>query len=335
MNEQRMNEQGIGLRSEFTVERPGFGLSLSLDVPSGRTVALLGPNGAGKSTTLRAIAGLVHPMSGRIRLGDAVLNDVRAGVNLPPERRGVGFVFQDYLLFPHLSALENVAFGLRATGAPAAVARERAHSWLERMGLARFAEMKPGRLSGGQAQRVALARALVGEPQLLLLDEPLAALDASTRPQLRTELAAHLREFGGCTVIVSHDPLDALVLGDELVVLEHGRVTQRGTPAEVARIPATEYIAQLMGLNLVDGSVFAPSAVTVRTVAPGGAAVSWQGSVVSIEQQLTQLRVTVRTEPGGQLVMADISAASVAELRLATGDAVWLAVPASEVRSNR
>ena len=322
-----------GLTARFAVARDAFELSLSLDIAPGSTVALLGPNGAGKSTTLRALAGLVRLETGRISLDDRDLDSADPERHVPPEHRGVGFVFQDYLLFPHLTALENVAFGLRAMGVPKARARERALAWLDRMGVAGFAEVKPRRLSGGQAQRVALARALAGEPRLLLLDEPLAALDASTRPQVRTELAAHLREFGGCAVIVSHDPLDALVLGDALVVLEHGRVTQRGVPADVAHMPATEYVARLMGLNLVDGSVFAPSAVTVRRVAPEDARMSWCGVVVSIEQQLGQPRLVVRAEPGGQLLLADVSAAALAELRLAVGDTVWLTVPASEARS--
>ncbi|MEO6943276.1 MAG: ABC transporter ATP-binding protein, partial [Lacisediminihabitans sp.] len=272
-------------------------------------------------------------------LGGDVLDSVNPDRHVPPEHRGVGFVFQDYLLFPHLSVIENVAFGLRATGIQKADARERARVWLDRMGLAEFAEAKPGQLSGGQAQRVALARVLVGEPRLLLLDEPLAALDASTRPHVRTELAAHLREFGGCTVIVSHDPLDALVLGDELVVLEHGRVTQRGTPAEVARIPGTEYIAQLMGLNLVDGRVFVPSAVAVQRKLPARlpasqASSAWRGVILSVERQLGQPRIMVRVEPGAHVIMADVSAATIAELRLTAGDAVWLTVAASDIRSN-
>jgi molybdate transport system ATP-binding protein len=323
-----------GLLARIAVARDAFDLSLALDVAPGRTVALLGPNGAGKSTTLRALAGLVRLTSGRISLGGEVLDSVGPDQHVPPERRGVGFVFQDYLLFPHLTAIENVAFGLRATGVPRVDARERALAWLDRMGLAEFADAKPGHLSGGQAQRVALARALVGEPRLLLLDEPLAALDASTRPQVRTELSTHLREFGGCAVIVSHDPLDALVLGDELVVLEHGRVTQQGTPAEVAHIPATEYIARLMGLNLVEGKVFAPSAVTLQRDAPADASMAWHGVVLSMEQQLGQPRVVVRAEPGGRLIMADVSVAGLTELRLTAGDTVWLTVPASEVRSN-
>jgi molybdate transport system ATP-binding protein len=324
-----------GLVARLEVSRSAFQLSLDLDVAPGRTVALLGPNGAGKTTALRALAGLVRLAAGRIALDGAILDSVDPERHVPPEHRGVGFVFQDYLLFPHLSTLENVAFGLRATGVPRAEARERALAWLERMSLAAFAEVKPGRLSGGQAQRVALARALVGEPRLLLLDEPLAALDASTRPRLRTELAAHLREFGGCTVIVSHDPLDALVLADELVLVEHGRVTQRGTPDEIARMPQTEYAARLMGLNLVGGSVFEPRAVVLARFPPAGGGVAWRGIVESVEQHLTGPRVSVRIEPGAQLVAADVSVATLAGLRLSPGDAVWLSVPATEVRSTQ
>lgn len=311
-----------GLAADFTVERTGFDLSLALEIPAGRTVALLGPNGAGKSTSLRALAGLVRPASGSIQLdGEAFDSD---DIHLEPERRRVGFVFQDYLLFPHLTVVENVAFGLRATGVAKVEARARAIAWLERVGLAEFVQARPGQLSGGQAQRVALARALVSEPRMLLLDEPLAALDASTRAGLRTELSSHLREYGGCAVVVTHDALDALVLGDELVVLENGRVVQRGTPADVARKPATDYVAQLVGLNLVDGEVFAPSTVVVRR--SPDAASRWQGTVVSIEQQLGLVRVVVRVAT--QTIFADVSAATLAELRLAPGDRVWLGAPA-------
>jgi molybdate transport system ATP-binding protein len=309
-----------GLVADFTVERAGFDLSLSLDIPAGRTVALLGPNGAGKSTSLRALAGLVRPASGSIRLdGETFDSD---DIHLEPERRRVGFVFQDYLLFPHLTVVENVAFGLRATGVAKVEARERAISWLKRVGLAEFVQARPGQLSGGQAQRVALARALVSEPRMLLLDEPLAALDASIRAELRTELSSHLREYGGCAVVVTHDALDALVLGDELVVLENGRVVQRGTPADVARAPATDYVAQLVGLNLVGGEVFAPNAVIVRR--SPDASSRWEGTVTSIEQHLAFMRVSVRSS--GRTILADVAASTIAELRLVQGDPVWLAL---------
>ncbi|MFL5881759.1 MAG: ABC transporter ATP-binding protein, partial [Actinomycetota bacterium] len=172
-------------------------LEAELAVATGELVVLLGPNGAGKTTLLRALAGLVALERGRVVLDDQVLDDVAAGTHLPTERRPVGFVFQDYLLFPHLSALENVAFGLRARGLGRAEARRRAAAWLDRVGLAAHAGARPRALSGGQAQRVALARAMVCEPRLLLLDEPLAALDAATRAEVRRDLRRQLASFDG------------------------------------------------------------------------------------------------------------------------------------------
>ncbi|MFI0349514.1 ABC transporter ATP-binding protein [Actinomadura sp. 9N407] len=232
---------------------------MAMTVAPGEVVALLGPNGAGKSTALRALAGLT-PMvagAGHIRVDEA---DVHA---LPPERRRIGMVFQDYLLFPHLSALENVAFGLRCQGTSRREARHQAAGWLERVGLAEYASTRPRALSGGQAQRVALARALAVRPGLLLLDEPLSALDAHTRLEIRAALRRHLAGFEGAAVVVTHDPLDAMVLADRLVVLEGGRVVQEGEPAEVARRPRTGYVARLVGLNLYRGHASAGT-VTLR-----------------------------------------------------------------------
>ncbi|MHB1171780.1 MAG: ABC transporter ATP-binding protein [Lacisediminihabitans sp.] len=337
-------ENIAGLDAQIVVEREGFDLRLELSVEAASTVVLLGPNGAGKSTSLRALAGLVRLSAGRIRLGASTLEDTAGQVYLPPERRRVGVVFQDYLLFPHLTVLENVAFGLRASGMGHPTSRNRALDWLDRVGLAGFSHVRPAQLSGGQAQRVALARALVIEPQLLLLDEPLAALDAETRPELRSELAAHLSAFDGCAVIVSHDPLDALILGDRLVVLENGRVVQRGTPDEVARNPRTNYVARLMGLNLLPGEaagrrrIFAPGMVSVLRTAPTGPGrASWRATVTSIEQQLAQVRVTARTDGGvegeSQAIFADVAASTLAELRLSAGETVWLSVDAGDIRT--
>lgn len=237
-----------GLDTRLVVDRGSFHLDVPLTAAPGDVVALLGPNGAGKTTALRALAGLT-PLSagGHLRLDGADLD------RTPPESRPVGVVFQDYLLFPHLTALDNVAFGPRCQGVPKAEARAQAAAWLDRMGLADHAGAKPRRLSGGQAQRVAVARALATHPRLLLLDEPLAALDARTRLDVRAQLRRHLADFEAVAVLVTHDPLDAMVLADRLVVIEHGRVVQDGTPSDIARHPRTDYIAQLVGLNLYKG----------------------------------------------------------------------------------
>ena len=204
------------------MRRGEFVLDVELEVGPGEIVAVLGPNGAGKSTLLRALAGLTGLDEGAIVLGGHVLDDVAADVFVPPERRPVGLVFQDYRLFPHLSVLDNIAFAARAAGRGRSVARSRAGGWLERLELEELADRKPGQLSGGQGQRVALARALASEPGLLLLDEPTAALDARTRLTVRADLRRHLRQFEGPTVIVTHDPLEAMVMADRLVVIEDG-----------------------------------------------------------------------------------------------------------------
>jgi ABC-type sulfate/molybdate transport systems ATPase subunit len=222
-----------------TVRVAERGVELELTVHPGRTLALLGPNGAGKSTVLGAIAGIV-PAEGAITLGG------RSIESLEVEERRIGYVFQDYLLFPHLSVLENVAFGPRAQGMPVAAARQRAVDWLTRLGVADLAPHRPARLSGGQAQRVALARALATSPELVLLDEPLAALDVEVRAEVREELGQFLRRSGLPTIVVTHSFDDVAALADDVVVIEAGRATQRGTVREVVRAPATPYVARLV-----------------------------------------------------------------------------------------
>ena len=243
------------LDAEVRVRRGGFELDVEIAVAAGEVLAVLGPNGAGKSTLLRVLAGLLPLGGGRVRLGDDVWDDPAAGIYLDAVQRPVGLVFQDYRLFPHLSVQDNVAFGARARGAPRRAAREQAARWLDAVGLRDLAGYRPGELSGGQAQRVALARALAAEPRMLLLDEPLAALDARTRLELRGGLRRHLTGFDGPSVVVTHDPLEAMVLADRILVLEHGHRVQEGPPALVARRPATEYVARLVGLNLYAGVV--------------------------------------------------------------------------------
>ncbi len=241
------------MRADLRVERQRFRLDIAVTAEPGEVVALLGPNGAGKTTALRALAGLAPLTGGRITVADQIWDDPPA-VFVPAEHRRVGVVFQDYLLFQHLSALENVAFGLRARGMRRARARAQAADWLHRVGLRDHTHATPRELSGGQAQRVALARALATDPQLLLLDEPLAALDASTRLQVRADLAHHLSDYSGHTVLVTHDPLDAMVLADRLVILEDGAIVQQGPPADIARRPRSDYVANLVGLNLFRGT---------------------------------------------------------------------------------
>ncbi|GAB2823165.1 ABC transporter ATP-binding protein [Lentzea nigeriaca] len=337
------------LHAELRVQRTGFSLSLDLTIEPGEVVALLGPNGAGKTTALRALAGL--------EAGGAISLNGSTWDGLPAEMRPVGVVFQDYLLFAHMSVLDNVAFGLRARGTRKAEANAIALRRLDQVGLAGFAHVKPRALSGGQAQRVALARALATSPRLLLLDEPLAALDASTRLRVRSELGRHLADYPGHTLLVTHDPLDAMVLADRLVILENGRVVQEGSPRAVVRQPRTDYVAHLVGLNfyrgvargtevqLDDGGtltiaepaegpvhvVFPPSAVSLFPSKPTGSPRNtWQATVSGIEQHAHTTRVDLDGSPA---VLADITTATVAELRLQPGDALWVSLKATEIHT--
>ena len=229
------------------VRRGGFALALDLAVAPGEVVAVVGPNGAGKTTLLRAVAGLARLDAGRVTLGERVLEDVATGRRATPQARRVGVVFQDLRLLPHLRIRDDVAFGLRARGAGRAEADAAAVAWLGRVGLVGREDARPAELSGGQAQRVALARALAADPDLLLLDEPLAAVDVAARDGLRALLRTHLGAFAGPVLLVTHDPAEAVALGDRVVVVEGGTVTQVGTPAEVAAAPASAWVARMLG----------------------------------------------------------------------------------------
>src|SRR5262245_6345881 len=255
----------MSLVADLRVEHPGFTLDVEIAVAAGETVAVLGPNGSGKSTLLGALAGLLPLARGRVELDGRLLDDTAAGVWVPPEERPIGIVFQDYLLFPHLSALDNVAFGLRRRGLSRAAARAEAHAWLERVGIEELAAARPGQLSGGQAQRVALVRALAIAPLLLLLDEPLAALDVQTRAATRRTLRDRLAEFAGVRLVVTHDPLEALALAEHLIVIEDGRVVQSGNPDQVTARPRSPWVADLVGVNLFRGH-----AADDRILLPGG-----------------------------------------------------------------
>lgn len=336
-----------------------FTLDLAVAVEPGRTLALLGPNGAGKSTALQAIAGLLPIRSGRIALAGRVLDEPGRHRFVEPEQRNIGIVFQDYLLFDHLSVIDNIAFGARSRGAGRKAARAEAGRWVEAFELGEVQRRRPDQISGGQAQRAAMARALAIEPDLLLLDEPLAALDVSTRTRLRRGLVDHLAGFAGPRVLITHEPSDAFVLADQVCVVEDGQVTQSGTVEQIRRHPATPYVAALTGTNFLTGhnrggtikiddstfelrtsdtsdgpvqAVINPRAVSVHRERPGGSPRnSWQTTIDWIEPigETTRLRLA-----GPLPIMADITPGSAAALGLGPGSVVWVAVKATEVMVN-
>ncbi|HEY1988216.1 MAG TPA: ABC transporter ATP-binding protein [Acidimicrobiales bacterium] len=345
----------MSLSGDVEVTVGTFEQRLRLDVADGEVVAVLGPNGSGKTTLLRTLAGLQPLSGGRIELDGVVLDDPVAKVLVPPERRPCGMVFQDYLLFPHLTAVANVAFGPRSRGVAKADAMRTAVEWLDRMGLADKAEAKPRQLSGGEAQRVALARALATDPRLLLLDEPMAALDAGIRGSVRHQLRHDLRAFLGSCVMVTHDPLDAAAIADRLFIIEAGRLVQQGTLQEVTSRPRTEYVAQLMGLNLLRGRADGASLVladgtTLETAGPfagemfaviaprdialyldppaGSPRNTWSTEVAEVHLLGDRARVLL----GAPIrVTAEITAVAIAELGLTEGAPVWASVKATQI----
>ncbi len=345
----------MSLDADVRVEYPGFDLDVELAIGAGEVVAVLGPNGAGKSTLLAALAGLVPLVRGRVELAGRVLEDTAAGLVVPPEQRPIGVVFQDYLLFPHLNALDNVAFGLRCRGRSRAAARAQSRAWLARVGLVEHAAARPAQLSGGQAQRVALARALAVEPLLLLLDEPLAALDVRTRAETRRALRERLAEFAGVKLVVTHDPLEALALAERLIVIEQGRIVQSGTPAEVTARPRSAWVADLVGVILFrgqaagdrialengaslvvpgagSGAVYAvihPRAVALHRAPPEGTPRNvWPARIDGLDHD--GARVRVRTS-GPLAIVAEVTPAAVAALALDQGGEVWVSVKAMEI----
>jgi molybdate transport system ATP-binding protein len=358
------------LTAEVTVRRPTFTLDVSLEVAAGEVVAVLGPNGAGKSTLLGALAGLLRPDAGRIELEGRVLTDTTSGVAVPAHRRRVGLLAQQALLFPHLSVAANVAFGPRCAGVGRAAAAEQARRWLDAVDAGELARRRPGQLSGGQAQRVALARALAGDPRLLLLDEPLSALDVDVAPAMRSLLRRVLRGDGGgparTVVLVTHHLLDAVVLADRVVVLSEGRVVEDGPARDVLTRPRSPFAARIAGLNLVSGTgctgglrtedgtvvsglsegtpeegtpavaVFPPSAVSVFRERPEGSPRNvFAVTLASMEQHAEVVRMRAAAPPGGpgwlEAMAADVTPAAVADLGAEPGASLWFAVKAIEV----
>ena len=351
-------DRAPALDARLVVDRADFRLESSITVAHGEVVALLGPSGAGKTTALRAIAGLVQLSDGYVSLAGRTVDDPAHRIWTGIEDRNVGVVFQDYLLFPHLTALENVAFGPRCRGANRQLARAQAAAWLDRVAVGHCARRKPRQLSGGQAQRVALARALAVNPNLLLLDEPLSALDAGTRLHTRSQLHRHLVDHSSATLLVTHDPLDALILADRLIVIENGRIVQQGDASTITASPQTEYVARLVGLNLYHGQAdghtvdlhsgfrltarerrrgdvfvaFRPSVVALHRHPPQGSSPRnvWQAEITSIQHHGDNLRVEL---DGPLHAAADVTPDAAVELRLGRGEHVWVSVKAAEIRS--
>lgn len=357
------------LNASLVVRRGEFTLDVDLDVAAGEVVAILGPNGAGKSTLLGAISGLIRPSSGRVTVAGRVVaqRTASARIFVPPERRRIGLLSQDPLLFPHLTAIENIAFGQRAQGRPRADATRDAHEWLNAVGLAGLGDRKPAALSGGQRQRVAIARALAARPDVLLLDEPLAALDVQTAVHIRRLLSERLAETGTTAIVVTHDVLDAIVLADRCAIVNAGRIIDDGPQGRVLGHPKTQFIAALAGVNLVEGvsdgaaaviradgstvrghvmgaaipagtpasAVFSPSAVSVsasRAASGHGAertvANRWTATIEALEPSAAGVRIRAHEIPD---VVIDVSPAAAVDLDLNIGAAIVVSVDPADV----
>jgi molybdate transport system ATP-binding protein len=350
----------VSLRAAFTVRRGDLTISVDLEAAAGQSVALLGPNGAGKTTVLEAIAGILQIDSGSIELEGSRIDA------LPPERRHMGLAFQDGMLFPRMSVIDNVAFPMRARGVRAKEARAAARPLLARIAGSVESDALPTQLSGGERQRVALARTLAASPRVLLLDEPLASVDASARPELRDAIRDALADFEGPAIIVSHDPVEAMTLADRLALLERGRITQVGTPAEVRSHPKTRYAADLVGVNLFEGTLVpqpdgsglletadgtvavawpepvprertadvqatvAPAEIAIHAARPEGSARNvFPGRILEIVPLGGRARVRLASSPP---LVAEVTAGSVDRMGLAPGTEVWASCKAVEVR---
>ncbi len=351
----------MNLFARMEIRRGDFELDVELRAAEGETVALVGPNGSGKSTFVAALAGLIGIDRGEVRLGGELLERSPGGVRVPSRKRNVGVVFQERRLFPSMNARENVAFGLRSRGVGAKEARRRADDWLDRFGLAPCGDRRVDELSGGEAQRVALARALIVEPTLLLLDEPLSALDVELRGAARRLVSRALREFSGVRIVITHDPLEAFALADRVVILEEGRVTQEGTPSEVARRPVSSFAASLAGVNLFKGTIrvdgdrrfvdvgetslrigcadFSPGESVVAVVKPQAVVIAldvprsslrnhFTGRIESIESHGGTATVRIGPHPA---LTAEVTMTAVEELGLREGKEVWASVKAIEI----
>lgn len=349
------------LTLQATVRERGFDVQLTLE--PGQVVAVLGANGAGKSTLLGLIAGLLRPDTGHIELDGHTLVDTARGTWTPPHQRGVVLLAQEALLFPHLSVTANVAFGPRSRGLGTRAAKARATDWLIAVDALELTDRRPAQLSGGQAQRIAIARAMAAEPALLLLDEPMSALDVAVAPALRMLLRSVLRGSGRTALLVTHDILDALSLADRIVVMEGGHVVEDGPTRSVLTQPRSAFAARIAGVNLLGGradadglttrggmhvqglldpactagaasvAVFRPNAVAVHLEpSTGSPRNSFRVTVTELEPRGDVIRVhAVDAADSASTLLADVTAAAVADLELLPGLDVHFVVKATEV----
>lgn len=344
-----------GLEAAFVADRDGFSVDVAFRAEAGSITALVGPNGAGKSTVIDVIAGLLPSDHGHVRLDGVVLDDRDAGIFVPPRQRGIGVVFQDRVLFPHLSVAENVAFGLTAKGRGRREAMAEAREMLDAAGLEDIALRRANDLSGGEARRVAVARAFAMEPRALLFDEPFASLDIEAKIEVRRQIVERVEGFVGPVLLVTHDPSEAFLLADTIHVIEAGRISQTGAPDEIRLRPGSAYATKFAGVNLMRGELetgvatigthqlvvadtvlqgpvvvsIQPSAVAVHRTQPSGSPRNaWRTRVDAIES----LGDRVRLHVGSPLPLTvEVTPGAVDALDLTPGIAVWLSVKATEI----
>ncbi len=343
-----------------------FSLEIQFDAMPGETLVIIGPSGCGKTTSLNIIAGLVEPDEGRIALGDRVLFDAAAATSMPTERRSIGYVFQDFALFPHMTIAENVAYGLRARRRPKREITAKVDEVLGLLGINHLKARRPGALSGGERQRVAVARAVACDAEILLLDEPLGSLDAQTRNHVRGELQRMLRLIGRIAIMVTHDYVDALTFGSRICVLDRGRVLQMGTREQLLLHPKSRFVAELTGVNFFEGAIstnsqdglaeiwvgdnrlyasceerdmggillaFFPSEVTISRESP---ATSARNVFRSQVREVIHMGDKVRLSLNGSLPMcAEISAQALRDLAIKEGDEVYASLKATAIKTYR
>jgi molybdate transport system ATP-binding protein len=343
--------------ANMMVRRPGLRVEVDLDAPEGTVLALIGPNGGGKSTSVEALCGLLALDSGRVEVAGAVWEDTTARIRLAPQQRSVGVMFQGLSLFPNMTARENVSYGIRSLGTRQAPALRTATAVLEKLDAVELADRPVNQLSGGQAQKIALARALAVEPDLLLLDEPTSKLDVITQTEVRHALLEALRDFAGVTVLVTHQPMEAMALADQIVVLEEGRLTQRGDSTDLQLRPRSAYVAGFAGVNLFEGrssgdlvqlaggtsvavvhaptgDVFVaidPNAIALYRTPPEGTPRNvWRLEVAEIDFEGERARVRMT---GEMILVAEITRASAMELRLSDKGSIWASTKATQVQA--